>query len=101
MALSFLTAPYTIAHLKISQVLKEEFGIELQYNDETKEYESLNIMLTNTLYFNNATQKPLPFFAELTKEFEKAQEIKGKDILIITGNPPYSGASENKGLYRR
>lgn len=95
----FLTAPYTIAHLKISQVLKEEFGIELQYNDETKEYESLNIMLTNTLYFNNATQKPLPFFAELTKEFEKAQEIKGKDILIITGNPPYSGASANKGLY--
>ena len=95
----FLTAPYTIAHLKISQVLKEEFGIELQYNDETKEYESLNIMLTNTLYFNNATQKPLPFFSELTKEFEKAQEIKGKDILIITGNPPYSGASANKGLY--
>lgn len=95
----FLTAPYTIAHLKISQVLKEEFGIELQYNDETKEYESLNIMLTNTLYFNNAAQKPLPFFAELTKEFEKAQEIKGKDILIITGNPPYSGASANKGLY--
>ncbi|WP_444542545.1 hypothetical protein [Helicobacter cinaedi] len=37
--------------------------------------------------------------AELTKEFEKAQEIKGKDILIITGNPPYSGASANKGLY--
>ena len=37
--------------------------------------------------------------AELTKEFEKAREIKSKDILIITGNPPYSGASANKGLY--
>lgn len=95
----FLIAPYTIAHLKISQALKEEFGIELEYDKEKKEYESLNITLTNTLYFNNATQKPLPFFEELTKEFKKAQEIKGKDILIITGNPPYSGASANKGLY--
>ena len=92
----FLIAPYTIAHLKISQALKEEFGIELEYDKEKKEYESLNITLTNTLYFNNATQKPLPFFEELTKEFEKAQEIKGKDILIITGNPPYNALSINK-----
>ena len=41
----FLIAPYTIAHLKISQSLKEEFDTEL------KDSESLNITLTNTLYF--------------------------------------------------
>ncbi|MCI5968646.1 type ISP restriction/modification enzyme [Helicobacter sp.] len=93
----FLIAPYTIAHLKISQVLKEEFGIELKSND--KGCDSLNITLTNTLYFNDNRQKPLPLFEELTKEFEKAQTIKNKEILIITGNPPYSGASANKGLY--
>ncbi|MCG4137128.1 DNA methyltransferase, partial [Campylobacter jejuni] len=30
---------------------------------------------------------------------KKAQKIKEEQILIITGNPPYSGASSNKGLY--
>lgn len=101
----FLIAPYTIAHLKISQVLKEEFDIELEYNKEKKECESLNIALTNTLYVSskedevNKQSNLFVGMAELTKEFEKAQEIKSKDILIITGNPPYSGASANKGLY--
>lgn len=95
----FLIAPYTITHLKISQAFKEEF--EAQLNDN----ESLNITLTNTLYVSskadeiNKQSNLFVGMAELTKEFEKAQEIKGKDILIITGNPPYSGASANKGLY--
>lgn len=95
----FLIAPYTITHLKISQAFKEEF--EAQLNDN----ESLNITLTNTLYVSskedeiNKHSNLFVGMAELTKEFEKAQEIKGKDILIITGNPPYSGASANKGLY--
>ena len=95
----FLIAPYTITHLKISQAFKEEF--EAQLNDN----ESLNITLTNTLYMSskadeiNKHSNLFVGMAELTKEFEKAQEIKGKDILIITGNPPYSGASANKGLY--
>lgn len=95
----FLIAPYTITHLKISQAFKEEFEAELNEN------ESLNITLTNTLYMSskadeiNKQSNLFVGMAELTKEFEKAQEIKGKDILIITGNPPYSGASANKGLY--
>ena len=95
----FLIAPYTITHLKISQAFKEEFEAELSEN------ENLNITLTNTLYVSskedevNKQSNLFVGMAELTKEFEKAQEIKGKDILIITGNPPYSGASANKGLY--
>lgn len=95
----FLIAPYTIAHLKISQSLKEEFGTEL------KDSESLNIALTNTLYFskeNDELDKQSNLFAgmiELTEEFKKAQKLKEQEILIITGNPPYSGASSNKGLY--
>ncbi len=95
----FLIAPYTIAHLKISQSLKEEFDTEL--NDS----ESLNIALTNTLYFskeNDELDKQRNIFAgmiELTEEFKKAQKLKEQEILIITGNPPYNGASSNKGLY--
>lgn len=95
----FLIAPYTIAHLKISQSLKEEFKVELE------DSESLNITLTNTLYFSkekDELNKNSNLFAgmiELTEEFKKAQKLKEQEILIITGNPPYSGASSNKGLY--
>ncbi|TWO28148.1 type ISP restriction/modification enzyme [Campylobacter insulaenigrae] len=94
----FLIAPYTIAHLKISQSFKEEFNSPLNDN------ESLKIALTNTLYSKNATQEEnsqntLFTLADLTNEFKKAQKIKEEQILIITGNPPYSGASSNKGLY--
>ncbi|WHN18634.1 DNA methyltransferase [Campylobacter jejuni] len=94
----FLIAPYTIAHLKLSQSFKEEFNSPL--NDD----ESLKIALTNTLYSKNTTQEEnsqntLFTLADLTNEFKKAQKIKEEQILIITGNPPYSGASSNKGLY--
>lgn len=33
------------------------------------------------------------------QEALEAQNTKEKPILIITGNPPYSGASANKGLF--
>lgn len=94
----FLIAPYTIAHLKLSQSFKEEFNSPLNDN------ESLKIALTNTLYSKNITQEEnsqntLFTLADLTNEFKKAQKIKEEQILIITGNPPYSGASSNKGLY--
>ncbi|EHJ9831448.1 DNA methyltransferase [Campylobacter jejuni] len=94
----FLIAPYTIAHLKISQSFKEEFNSPL--NDD----ESLKIALTNTLYSKSISkeqndQNTLFTLIDLTKEFKKAQKIKEEQILIITGNPPYSGASSNKGLY--
>lgn len=95
----FLIAPYTIAHLKLSQSFKEEFNAPL------KENESLNIRLTNTLYSNKEVDelnKQRNLFAgmiELAQEFKEAQRIKENAILIITGNPPYSGASANKGLF--
>lgn len=95
----FLIAPYTIAHLKLSQSFKEEFNAPL------KENESLNIRLTNTLYSNkekDEANKQSNLFAgmiELAQEFKEAQKIKENAILIITGNPPYSGASANKGLF--
>ncbi|WP_300673770.1 type ISP restriction/modification enzyme [Helicobacter sp. UBA3407] len=95
----FLIAPYTIAHLKLSQSFKEEFNAPL------KENESLNIRLTNTLYSNkekDEANKQSNLFAgmiELAQEFKEAQRIKENAILIITGNPPYSGASANKGLF--
>ncbi|WP_034584025.1 type ISP restriction/modification enzyme [Helicobacter pametensis] len=94
----FLIAPYTIAHLKLSQTFKEEFGTPLEEN------ESLNIALTNTLYNlsladEETSRNPFAGMLSLEEEYKKAQGIKEQEILIITGNPPYSGASGNKGLY--
>ena len=91
----FMIAPYTIAHLKLSQTLKEEFDYNL--SDD----ERLNIFLTNTLETINIKKEKEKFsiFVDLIKETELAQETKDKNILIITGNPPYSGASANKGIF--
>ncbi|WP_455144289.1 type ISP restriction/modification enzyme [Brachyspira pilosicoli] len=91
----FMIAPYTIAHLKISQTLKEEFNYNLQDD------ERLNIFLTNTLeniHLDEGKEKN-NIFEELNEEMNLAQKTKEKDILVITGNPPYSGASANKGIF--
>ena len=91
----FMIAPYTIAHLKISQTLKEEFDYSLQDD------ERLNIFLTNTLeniHLDEGKEKN-NIFEELNEEMNLAQKTKEKEILIITGNPPYSGASANKGIF--
>ncbi|GAA7269510.1 type ISP restriction/modification enzyme [Helicobacter pylori] len=90
----YLIAPYAIAHLNLSQAFKQEFKKPLKEND------ALKIILTNTLIQPSeiAAYRGLqPIFEE---ELKSAQEIKKDEkILIITGNPPYSGASSNEGLF--
>ncbi len=90
----YLIAPYAIAHLNLSQAFKEEFKKPLKEND------ALQIILTNTLIQPSeiaANRGLQPIFE---KELKSAQEIKKDEkILIITGNPPYSGASSNEGLF--
>jgi len=86
----YLIAPYTIAHLKISQFLKEQ-----KY--ELSGEERLQIYLTNTLEPISAQQNLL--VPALSKESEEAQKIKNKPILVICGNPPYSVSSSNKSAY--
>jgi len=85
----YLIAPYTIAHLKLSQFLKEN-GYEFQDKDR------LQVYLTNTLEPVDKQIK-VPFMPQLSKETQAAQEIKDKPILVITGNPPYSVHSKNNG----
>lgn len=83
----YLIAPYTIAHLKLSQFLKDN-GYEL------KSKERLQVYLTNTLE-PISSQIRIPFLPALTEESRKAQQIKEKLILVITGNPPYEAHSKN------
>lgn len=83
----YLIAPYTIAHLKLSQFLRDK-GFEIN--------KPLNVYLTNTLQ-NQSKQKDFPFMQTLKEESNKAQTVKEMPIRVIVGNPPYSGASKNKG----
>ncbi|WP_305872299.1 N-6 DNA methylase [Helicobacter pylori] len=90
----YLIAPYAIAHLNLSQAFKEEFKKPLKENDVLK------IILTNTLIQPSEIAAYRGLNPIFEKELLNAQEIKRNEkILIITGNPPYSGASENKGLF--
>lgn len=81
----YLIAPYTVAHLKLSQFLKDK-GCEIT--------EPLKIFLTNTLEIK-APQENIPFMQKLREESASAYEVKKTDILVITGNPPYNVKSSN------
>ncbi|MFP6159333.1 N-6 DNA methylase [Helicobacter pylori] len=90
----YLIAPYAIAHLNLSQAFKQEFKKPLKEND------ALKIILTNTLIQPSEIVAYRGLSPIFEKELSNAQEIKKDEkILIITGNPPYSGASSNKGLF--
>jgi len=84
----YLIAPYTIAHLKLSQYLKDQ-------NHPLKNDERLQVFLTNTL--EPIHPEPNFLLPAITAETEAAQTVKDQPILVITGNPPYSGHSKNKG----
>ena len=85
-----LMASYAMAHLKLSLMLSET-----GYTS-TKE-QRLKIYLTNSL------EKPHPdtntlFATWLSQEATEANEIKRDcPVMVVLGNPPYSGESSNKG----
>ncbi|GAA7967904.1 DNA methyltransferase [Helicobacter pylori] len=90
----YLIAPYAIAHLNLSQAFKEEFKKPLKENDVLK------IILTNTLIQPSEITAYRGLNPIFETELLNAQEIKkDENILIVTGNPPYSGASSNEGLF--
>lgn len=86
----YLIAPYTIAHLKLSQYLRDK-------GHPLKDDERLQVFLTNTLE-PVEPQKNL-LLPEISREVEAAQKVKDKPILVIMGNPPYSGHSKNNSAY--
>ena len=82
----YLIAPYTIAQLKLSQLLYE-------HNYKITDKERLQIYLTNTL--EPASAKQNLFLPGLTEEGRLAKKVKENPVLVITGNPPYSISSSN------
>ena len=91
-----MMAPYTIAHLKLALTLKET-GIE-----DFKQ--RLGVYLTNTLEEGIKASPELfdslGLVGAISQESDEASRIKHQTpIMVVMGNPPYSGESFNKGKY--
>lgn len=90
-----MMAPYTIAHLKLSMTLAETGAKDLT--------ERLGIYLTNTLEEGIPLQQDLfsiGLASAVSEESRHAAEIKSNQpIMVVVGNPPYSGISSNETPY--
>ncbi len=92
-AFELMMAPYAIGHLKMGFIL-EEFGYHLADDERFKLY------LTNTLEMEEVEQSNLPGMRSLSDESHHAARVKkDQPILVILGNPPYSGHSANQGKW--
>lgn len=88
-----LMAPYAVAHMKLSLQL-EQTGYDFRTD------ERLRVYLTNTLEEAHEVSK-LPLFTQwLADEANEASKIKEEaPVMVVLGNPPYSGHSVNVGTW--
>ncbi|MDI6871907.1 MAG: N-6 DNA methylase [Bacillota bacterium] len=94
-AFELMIAPYAIGHLKMAFLL-EELGHRLTADERVRFY------LTNTLDMTEPESARLPLLASLAEESLLAGRVKKEQpILVILGNPPYSGHSANRGKWIR
>ena len=88
-AFELMMAPYAIGHLKIG-FLFDELGYKLANDERFKLY------LTNTLETEEIEQIGIPGLSSLSEESHLAGKVKKEEsVLVILGNPPYSGISSN------
>ncbi|WP_082317020.1 type ISP restriction/modification enzyme [Methylobacterium sp. ARG-1] len=97
----FMVAPYAVAHFKISlQLLGYDLPEQerLQWAYEPQDGERIGVYLTNTLDEAHP-ETPMPLFTQyVAEESSAANEIKlHRPVLVVMGNPPYSGHSANRG----
>ncbi|HRN26225.1 MAG TPA: N-6 DNA methylase [Ignavibacteriaceae bacterium] len=90
-AFELMMAPYAIGHMKMSFLL-EELGYRMEDDERVKYY------LTNTLEMKELDESKFPGMSSLSAESHEAGKVKKQvPILVILGNPPYSGHSSNTG----
>ncbi len=88
-AFELMMAPYAVGHLKMSFLL-DELGCPLRDEDRFQLY------LTNSLSMEEIYLSDMPGLSSLSEESQEAARVKQKPILVILGNPPYSGISANQ-----
>ena len=87
-----LMASYSMAHLKLDMLLTET-GYK-----PTKD-QRFNIFLTNSLEEHHPDTNTL-FSSWLSSEANEANNVKrDTPVMVVMGNPPYSGESANKGKW--
>jgi len=87
-----LMASYAVAHIKLDMLLGET---GYQHTSDKR----LHVYLTNSLEESN--NEPRTLFAQwLSREATEANVIKRDyPVMVMIGNPPYSGESQNKGKW--
>ncbi len=94
-AFEFMMSPYAIAHIKLNMVLNQIGG----QNTTNGINKRLNVFLTNSLENYNNTIGTL-FGQWLSTEAQEADRVKrDTPVMIMLGNPPYKGISENKSKW--
>ena len=90
-----LMAPYAICHLKLAlEIGGTDTGFSIP------DGQSLGVFLTNTLEKAHETSPGPMFIHEITREAARANAMKrDKPVMVVIGNPPYSGESANKGKW--
>jgi len=84
-----MMAPYAIGHLKMGFIF-DELGYKIADDERFKLY------LTNTLEMEEIKQIAIPGLSSLSEESYLAGKVKKEQpVLVILGNPPYSGISAN------
>lgn len=84
-----LMAPYAVAHMKLGLQLADT-----GYKFDTDE--RMGVYLTNTLEESHKATQRMPFTEWLAQEANEASGIKkASPVMIVLGNPPYSGKSNN------
>jgi len=85
-----MMAPYAVAHMKLGWLLKKT-GYDFPHE------ERLRVYLTNTLEEAEIVAGPLLALAnQIAREANAASKVKAEcPIMVILGNPPYSGLSAN------
>jgi predicted helicase len=91
-----LMASYAMAHLKLDLLLQET-GYKAKLTTDA-DAQRFKIFLTNSLE-PGISEVPNLFMAQwLTDESIQASQVKeDTPVMVILGNPPYSGESANKG----
>lgn len=89
-----LMASYAMAHLKLDWVLKET-------GYEAKSDNRLQIYLTDSLQEAHPDTGTM-FASWLSNESQEADRVKRETpIMVVLGNPPYNGESQNNGEWIR
>ncbi len=88
-------APYAICHLKLAL---EIGGPEARFTLPADE--RLNVFLTNSLEEAHEISGRVMFADEIAREAREADAVKrDRPVMVVLGNPPYSGHSANKGKW--